>query len=137
MSCELAAVTWTATTSWSRRSTARAASTRPSAGAGTSVGRLLDLAGPLPDAQHVRVFSQTGYRWSFSIDDARELLLATRVGGEPLSHEHGAPLRLVAPGRRGYQWVKWIVRLELSADSDLLAPASTVWSSFTAEGRGS
>ncbi len=104
---------------------------------GTSLGGLIELAGPLADARHVRVVSQTGYRWSFSIDDARELLLATRVGGEPLSHEHGAPLRLVAPGRRGYQWVKWIVRIELSADSDLLAPASTVWSSFTGEGRGS
>ncbi len=104
---------------------------------GTSLGRLLDLAGPVADARHVRVVSATGYRWSFSIDDAPGLLLATRVGGEPLSHEHGAPLRLVAPGRRGYQWVKWIARIELAAESDLLAPASTVWSSFTAEGRGS
>jgi DMSO/TMAO reductase YedYZ molybdopterin-dependent catalytic subunit len=104
---------------------------------GTSLGRLLELAGPLGDARHVRVVSRTGYRWSFSIDDADGLLLATRVGGERLSHGHGAPVRLVAPGRRGYQWVKWVTEIELSADSDLLAPASTVWSSFTSEGRGS
>jgi len=104
---------------------------------GTSLGRLLELAGPEPAAGHVRVISQTGYRWSFSIEDAPGLLLATHVGGEPLSHGHGAPLRLVAPGRRGFQWVKWVVSVELSEDSDLLAPASTVWSSFSGQGRGS
>ena len=104
---------------------------------GTSMTRLLELAGPLADARHLRVVSRTGYRWSFSLEDAGALLLATRVGGEPLSHDHGAPLRLVAPDRRGYQWVKWITRVELTSDSDLLAPASTVWSSFTSEGRGS
>jgi DMSO/TMAO reductase YedYZ molybdopterin-dependent catalytic subunit len=103
---------------------------------GTSVARLLELAAPTADARHLRVVSHTGYRWSFSLDDAGGLLLATRVGGEPLSHGHGAPLRLVAPGRRGFQWVKWVVRLELAEDSDLLAPATTVWSSFTSAGRG-
>ena len=36
---------------------------------------------------------------SLGILGIRELLLATRVGDEPISHEHGAPVRLVAPGR--------------------------------------
>ncbi len=103
---------------------------------GITVGRLLDRVGPTSDAHHLRVISHTGYRWSFSLADARELLLATQVSGERLSHDHGAPLRLVAPGRRGFQWVKWVTRLELSADPDYAAPASTIWSSFTAEGRG-
>ena len=35
-------------------------------------------------AGHVRVISRTGYRWSFGLDDARGLLLATHVGDEPL-----------------------------------------------------
>jgi cytochrome b561 len=104
---------------------------------GARLGSLLALAGPLDDADHLRVISHTGFRWSFSLDDADELLLATTVGGEPLSHDHGAPVRLVAPGRRGFQWVKWVTRLELAAEPDYLAPASTVWSSFTAAGRGS
>jgi DMSO/TMAO reductase YedYZ molybdopterin-dependent catalytic subunit len=103
---------------------------------GVRLSRLLERAGPLPSASHVRVVSHTGYRWSFDLRDARRLLLATRVGGESISHDHGAPVRLVAPGRRGFQWVKWIVRLEVHDGPDPGALASTVWSSFTSEGRG-
>jgi DMSO/TMAO reductase YedYZ molybdopterin-dependent catalytic subunit len=98
---------------------------------GVRLVRLLERAGPLPAASHVRVISHTGYRWGFDLRDARGLLLATSVGGEPLSHEHGAPARLVAPGRRGFQWVKWVTRIELHAGPDPGAAASTVWSSFT------
>ena len=103
---------------------------------GVSLGRLLDEAGLAPGARHVRVISRTGYRWSFALPDARTLLLATHVGEEPLTHGHGAPCRPVAPGRRGFQWIKWVERIEVHHDPDPAAPASTVWSSFTAEGRG-
>jgi DMSO/TMAO reductase YedYZ molybdopterin-dependent catalytic subunit len=104
---------------------------------GVRLARLIDRAGPLPAASHVRVISHTGYRWSFELSDARGLLLATGAGREALSHEHGAPARLVAPGRRGFEWVKWVVRVELHDGPDPGALASTVWSSFTPEGRGS
>lgn len=103
---------------------------------GVRLGRLLDQAGATDRAHHVSVVSVTGYRWSFAIDQARELLLATEVGGDPLSHDHGAPVRLVVPGARGFEWVKWVVRIELREHPDYAAPASTVWSSFTAAGSG-
>lgn len=103
---------------------------------GARLGRLVDRARPAPSVRHVRVISRTGYRRSFPLAEARGLLLATAVGDEPLSHAHGAPVRLVAPGRRGFEWVKWVVRLELHEEGDPGALASTVWSSFTPEGRG-
>jgi DMSO/TMAO reductase YedYZ molybdopterin-dependent catalytic subunit len=101
---------------------------------GVRLGALLDEAGVT--GAHVRIVSHTGYRWSFALADARGLLLATHAGDEPLSHGHGAPVRLVVPGHRGFQWVKWVTRVEVHADPDLGAAASTVWSSLTPEGRG-
>ncbi|WP_435126871.1 molybdopterin-dependent oxidoreductase [Halobaculum sp. D14] len=85
---------------------------------GVRVGDLLDRAGVADDARFVRFVSVTGYRWSLPVAEAREALLATRVGGDELSHGHGAPARLVAPGRRGFQWVKWVERIEVRRRGD-------------------
>ncbi len=103
---------------------------------GIGLHRLLQRAGVQSSARHVRVASRTGYRWSFALDDAHQLLLATHIGDEPLTHEHGAPVRLVAPSARGFQWVKWVDRIDLLEHPDYGAPASTLWSSFTSAGRG-
>ena len=67
-------------------------------------------------ARSVLVRSVTGYWVRFPVEDAATLLLATGVGGSPLTPAHGFPVRLVAPGRRGYWWVKWVDRIEVSAD---------------------
>ncbi|WP_311170496.1 molybdopterin-dependent oxidoreductase [Halobellus ordinarius] len=85
---------------------------------GLRVGDLLDAADVAEEGRFVRFVSVTGYRWSLPIEEAREALLATHVGDERLSHGHGAPLRLVAPGRRGFQWVKWVHRVEVRRRDD-------------------
>jgi DMSO/TMAO reductase YedYZ molybdopterin-dependent catalytic subunit len=50
--------------------------------------------------------------------EAQTTLLATHVGGELLTPGHGAPLRLVAPGRRGFQWVKWVTEIQVLTATD-------------------
>lgn len=65
------------------------------------------------EARSLLVRSVTGYWIRFPADELDQLLLAMSVGGEPLARRHGFPLRLVAPSRRGYWWVKWVDRIEL------------------------
>jgi hypothetical protein len=86
---------------------------------GLAVADLLDAAGTHEEAEWVQFRSVTGYKWSLPIGDAREALLATHVDGERLTHGHGFPLRLVAPGRRGYQWVKWVEEVRVSRSRDV------------------
>ena len=74
-----------------------------------------DLIGGPGAARSLLVRSRTGYWVRLPADDLDQLLLATGVGGRPLSRGHGYPLRLVAPGRRGFWWVKWVDRVEWSA----------------------
>jgi DMSO/TMAO reductase YedYZ molybdopterin-dependent catalytic subunit len=78
---------------------------------GVRLSRLLPEVG---EARSLSVVSTTGYGRRFPVRDLPNLLLATRIGGVPLSPGHGFPARIVAPGRRGFWWVKWVQRMELS-----------------------
>ena len=77
---------------------------------------LADLLSPeqLAAAASIEVVSVTGYRRRFPADEARSLWLATAYQGQPLQSAHGAPVRLVAPHRRGFWWVKWVASVKLS-----------------------
>jgi DMSO/TMAO reductase YedYZ molybdopterin-dependent catalytic subunit len=85
---------------------------------GVRVGDLLSEAEAKSGANWVQFESVTGYRWSLPVSEARSALLATHVDGERLSHGHGAPMRLVAPDRRGFQWVKWVTRVRVTRRRD-------------------
>jgi DMSO/TMAO reductase YedYZ molybdopterin-dependent catalytic subunit len=89
---------------------------------GLSLARLLDMAGASPSAQTVTVEAITGYYRRFTLALARNFLLATHVAGQPLPHGHGYPIRLVAPGQRGFNWVKWVARVRVDDTSYLWQP---------------
>jgi DMSO/TMAO reductase YedYZ molybdopterin-dependent catalytic subunit len=97
---------------------------------GVRVRDLLDAADADPDADWIRFTSITGYRWSLPREEAEDALLATHVDDDRLSHGHGYPLRLVAPGRRGFQWVKWIDTVEVRDRSDPAQWVVTLISGF-------
>jgi Oxidoreductase molybdopterin binding domain len=67
---------------------------------------------PNPAGRSVRVRSRTGYDRLFDLDDLDRIYLAVGYGGRPLLPRHGAPVRLVVPGRRGPWWVKWVTSVE-------------------------
>ena len=67
---------------------------------------------PELDQPTLEVTSLTGYSRLFPARDAANLYLAVGYNSEPLRRGHGAPVRLVAPGRRGFWWVKWVSRIE-------------------------
>ncbi|MDX1658041.1 MAG: molybdopterin-dependent oxidoreductase [Nitriliruptorales bacterium] len=79
---------------------------------GVTLSRL--LGEPPRRSRSLLVRSETGYARRFPLHDLPHLLLATRYEDRPIAPRHGAPARLVAPGRRGFWWVKWVTRIEVS-----------------------
>jgi DMSO/TMAO reductase YedYZ molybdopterin-dependent catalytic subunit len=62
--------------------------------------------------------------------------VSSHTDDDALNDDHGAPARLVAPGRRGFEWVKWITRIAVLTESDVgeLLAIHTSW--LTPAGRG-
>jgi DMSO/TMAO reductase YedYZ molybdopterin-dependent catalytic subunit len=94
---------------------------------GVSVGELLERVGVSERAASVTFEAVSGYRRRFPLSEARGYLLALGVlpdaapgqpdAFRPLDHGHGAPARLVAPGERGMEWVKWVTRIHVNKTS--------------------
>lgn len=64
------------------------------------------------------------YRTSLPLQDllAPDVLIADRLDDQPLSVEHGAPLRLVAPAHYGYKSAKHLVAIELRCGQHAYRP---------------
>ena len=75
------------------------------------VGELLDQA---EGRRSFTITSATGYRRIFPMADAATTYLAVGYDGQPLRRGHGAPVRVVAPSRRGPWWIKWVESVEPS-----------------------
>jgi DMSO/TMAO reductase YedYZ molybdopterin-dependent catalytic subunit len=80
---------------------------------GTPLRAVLDAAGAGPAATRVSVRSVTGWMVRLSPEELDEAMLATHVAGEPLPAANGSPVRLVAPGRRGLDWIKWVESIDV------------------------
>ncbi|MCA3237572.1 MAG: molybdopterin-dependent oxidoreductase [Limnohabitans sp.] len=80
---------------------------------------LLPQAAPQASATLVALRGQDGARTGMLLEDllAPDVLLADRLDGEPISVDHGAPLRLVAPAHYGYKSVKHLSRIEFREPS--------------------
>jgi DMSO/TMAO reductase YedYZ molybdopterin-dependent catalytic subunit len=83
---------------------------------GVRLSVLLTAAG-VPDNgwRTVEARSATGYSRWFGAATLTNVWLVTGIAGRPLSYGHGFPARIVAPGRRGFWWVKWVTSIQPSA----------------------
>ena len=84
---------------------------------GVAAATLLDLAEPLAEARHVVLHGYDGYATNLRLDQfaAADVLLAHCWEGQPLSREHGGPVRAVIPRLYFWKSAKWIRRIELTA----------------------
>jgi DMSO/TMAO reductase YedYZ molybdopterin-dependent catalytic subunit len=89
---------------------------------GVPVKALLDDAGVRPAATHVLWEAADGYTESLPLDVALhdDTWIAYLMGGAPLTAEHGYPARVMIPGRFGMKQPKWVTRLQLSDQDDLV-----------------
>lgn len=81
---------------------------------GVSTQHLLSVVQPLSSAAHVVLHGYDGYTTNVRLDHFAEhdCLLAHTHDDEPISREHGGPVRLMIP--RWYLWksAKWVKRIE-------------------------
>jgi DMSO/TMAO reductase YedYZ molybdopterin-dependent catalytic subunit len=87
---------------------------------------LLPRVQPNPNATVFILGAQDGARTTLLLEDllAADVLLADTLDGQPLTIEHGAPLRLVAPSQYGYKSMKHLSRLSLHADDSMFRPSA-------------
>jgi DMSO/TMAO reductase YedYZ molybdopterin-dependent catalytic subunit len=95
---------------------------------GARLADLLDRARVRPEARHVWLEALDSGTFAGIHSDryvkdlplararAEDVLLAWAMNGEPLTAEHGFPLRAFVPGYFGTNAVKWLSRVHLAAD---------------------
>ena len=84
---------------------------------GVPVSELMKLVQRKPEATHVMVKAEHGFTANLSLDDflREENMLVDTRNGEPISPEHGWPLRLFVPHLYFWKSAKWVRGLEFMA----------------------
>jgi DMSO/TMAO reductase YedYZ molybdopterin-dependent catalytic subunit len=78
-----------------------------------------------------------GASWIFSWDDllSANAFLATKMNGQPLTPDHGAPVRLIVPGWYGCASIKWVNAISI-VDDDAAATSQMQEYAFKTHQRG-
>ena len=81
---------------------------------GVAFRELLSRVKLKPGAAYVLVHAEQGFTANLPVADLDrdEVLLATHHDGEPLTPDHGYPLRLIVPHLYAWKSVKWVRALE-------------------------
>ena len=84
---------------------------------GFRFGHLLEMAKPKKSAKALRVDCADKWYEYFTLQDllSQRVMFALEMASKPLADRHGAPLRLIDPGRYGYKSAKLITSLQFVA----------------------
>jgi len=85
---------------------------------GVSTSVIQELASILPEAKFVTAHSEGGFTTNLSFEDffQPDVLFATKHNNQPLTPEHGYPVRLVVPRLYFWKSAKWVVGVEFTAE---------------------
>lgn len=84
---------------------------------GMALNTIIQEAAPLAEATSITFHALDGYRAGpFDMNEflqKNDIMLAYGMNGEELPNDQGYPLKLVLPGCAGYQWGRWLKRIEI------------------------
>jgi len=82
---------------------------------GVHWSELAKLAGPTPSGRYVVAQAEQGFTANLPIEaiEDENALIAYEADGEPLTADHGGPVRLMVPSRYFWKSAKWLTGLEL------------------------
>jgi DMSO/TMAO reductase YedYZ molybdopterin-dependent catalytic subunit len=81
---------------------------------------IAELASPRPTARYAIAHAEAGFTANVPVEflERDGAMLATHADGEPLTSEHGWPLRLIVPGKYFWKSAKWIRGIELHQNDE-------------------
>jgi DMSO/TMAO reductase YedYZ molybdopterin-dependent catalytic subunit len=84
---------------------------------GVHWSELAELAKPKPSARFAIAHAEQGFTANVPLAalEDRQALIVYEADGEPLTAEHGGPVRLVVPSKYFWKSAKWLRGIELSA----------------------
>jgi len=85
---------------------------------GVSASVIRELASILPEAKFVTVHSEGGFTTNLTLDDffQPDVLFAVKHNNQPLTPEHGYPVRLTVPRLYFWKSAKWVTGVEFTAE---------------------
>ena len=84
---------------------------------GARLWEVLQACGIQPQAEKIALHGAEGFSTDLFLREIAEeperFLLVYEMNGEPLTGEHGFPLRVAAIGKYAYKWCKWLTEISV------------------------
>jgi DMSO/TMAO reductase YedYZ molybdopterin-dependent catalytic subunit len=87
---------------------------------GISAASIKDLVKIKPEAKFAIIYGAGGFTTNLTLDDffQPDVLFALKHEGQPLTAEHGAPVRLVVPRLYFWKSAKWVTGVKFTAKDE-------------------